>query len=74
MTVEKLIDTVKQTLKIHTDAELCKVLGITPPVLSKMRAGAVGVGPAYLVRMHEATGMTTTEMKKLIAAQPLAKG
>lgn len=69
MTVSLVLDTVKEKLGIHTDAELCHALDISPPVLSKLRSGTVIMGPAYLIRLHEASDIGTLELKKLLASR-----
>lgn len=74
MTAELMIEHVKRKLNAPTDAHLAKVLGISPQVLSKLRAGTVGMGPAYLVRIHEATGMRILDLKTLLNNRRPQKG
>lgn len=67
MTVAKMLQIVKDRRGIKTDVSLCHQTGISQAQLSKMRSGALPVGPAALVKLHELTGMGTLELKLWIA-------
>lgn len=67
MTVEHLIFAMKKKLGVKMDYELCAATGITPPQLSKLRAGTLPVGATHLIKLHEATGVGTKDLKALLA-------
>ena len=49
----KLLDTLIEKLNLKNDAELCRVLEVQPPIISKIRHGKLAVGATILLRMHE---------------------
>ncbi len=66
MTASAMLDTIKEKMNLKTDAALCAAIGITPPIISKVRAGTLKVGAALLLRLHELTGMRTREIRAMI--------
>lgn len=63
MSTADMLDKVKERLGLRTDAGLCRVLEVGPPIVSKLRSGALPMGPMMWLRLHEATGMRTLELK-----------
>lgn len=63
MSAAELLDKVKEKLGCKNDAELCRVLGVNPPLVSKTRAGVLPMGAMMWLRLHEATGMRTLDLK-----------
>lgn len=61
----KLLDTLIETLKLKNDAELCRVLEVQPPIISKIRHGKLAVGATILLRMHEKSNISIRELKEL---------
>lgn len=61
-----LLDFVIEKLKLKNDAALAKALGITPPVLSRIRHGKFPIGATILIAMHEETGMKVRELRRLM--------
>jgi DNA-binding transcriptional regulator YdaS (Cro superfamily) len=61
-----LLDFVTEKLKLKNDAALARALGITPPVLSRIRHGKVPIGATIWIAMHEETGMTVRELRRLM--------
>lgn len=62
----KLLDAVMANLNLKNDAALCRILEVAPPVVSKLRHGALHIGPSMLIRMHEETGLSIREMKSYL--------
>jgi hypothetical protein len=62
----KLLDAVIEKLKLKNDAALSRVLEVAPPVISKLRHGALPIGPTILIRMHEVSDMGIREMRSLM--------
>lgn len=63
----KLLDTLIEKLNLKNDAELCRVLEVQPPIISKIRHGKLSVGATILLRMHEKSEITIRELKELSA-------
>jgi len=62
----RLLDTLISKLGLKNDAQLCRVLSVAPPLISKIRHRRLPVGAALLIRMHEATGITIAELRELM--------
>jgi len=72
----KLLDTLIQRMQLKNDAELCRVLEVQPPIISKIRHRKLNVGATILLRMHEKSNIPIRELKELTAearAQPGAQ-
>lgn len=61
-----LLDFVIEKLNLKNDAALARTLGITPPVLSRIRHGKFPIGATILIAMHEETGMKVRELRRLM--------
>jgi transcriptional regulator with XRE-family HTH domain len=62
-----LFDFLKTEYNILSDRQLCAALGITPPMLSKIRHGVIGVSGDVIILIHEKTGMSIADIKELIS-------
>jgi plasmid maintenance system antidote protein VapI len=60
-----LLDTLIQRMHLKNDAELCRVLEVQPPIISKIRHGKLNVGATILLRMHEKSNISIRELKEL---------
>jgi len=65
-----LLDLVTEMVKARNDAQLARALGVAPPVISKTRHGRLPVGAALVIKIHEATKMTSREIKAYITHGP----
>jgi hypothetical protein len=63
----RLLDAVKETLSLKTDAGLARRLDVSPPVISLLRSGKRPIGPSMLIRMHEASDMPISQLRALMA-------
>jgi hypothetical protein len=61
----RLLDTLIETLHLKNDAELCRVLEVQPPIISKIRHHKLNVGATILLRMHEKSNIPIRELKEL---------
>ena len=61
-----LLATVAEHLNVKTDAELSRVLSISPPIISKIRHRKMVVGASLLIRMHEMTKISIKELRALM--------
>ncbi|MGZ3181467.1 MAG: hypothetical protein ACXU8N_03415 [Telluria sp.] len=64
----KLLDTLIERMSLKNDAELCRVLEVQPPIISKIRHRKLAVGATILLRMHEKSEISIKELKELTAA------
>jgi hypothetical protein len=65
----KLLDTLIERMNLKNDAELCRVLEVQPPIISKIRHRKLNVGATILLRMHEKSNIPIRELKELTDAQ-----
>src|SRR5579872_4329029 len=61
-----LLDALIEKLKLKNDAALSRVLEVAPPVISKLRHGALPIGPTMLIRMHEVSDLNIRDMRALM--------
>lgn len=62
----RLLDALIKKMNLRNDAQLCRALGVSPPVISKIRHRRIPVGGALLILMHETSGLTITELRHLM--------
>jgi plasmid maintenance system antidote protein VapI len=63
----ELFDAIKREFDIKNDAELARKLDLTAPQISKVRAHVNGCTDSLILRIHEAFGLTTQEIRELVA-------
>lgn len=63
---DRLFDAMRERLDLRYDAELARLIGLTTPFLSKMRSGTIPVGATTLIRLHEASGLSTRTLRALM--------
>lgn len=61
-----LLDALLEKLNLKNDAALSRALEVAPPVISKLRHGALPIGPTILIRIHEVTHLGIREMRALM--------
>ena len=61
-----LLDTLQATLKLKNDAALSRTLGLSPPVISKIRHRQIPVGASVLIRIHEVTHLSIAVLRGLM--------
>ena len=61
----KLLDTLIERLNLKNDADLCRLLEVQPPIISKIRHRKLAVGATILLRMHEKSDISIKELKEL---------
>lgn len=72
-TPEKLLDFVIKHGKFKNDAALARALDVPHPVVSKTRNRVIPIGPMMLLRLHEVTDLSITELRSLMGG-PFDKG
>ena len=61
-----LFDAVIKHLSLKNDAALSRVLGIPPPVISKVRHKVLPVGATMLIRLHEVSEIAIKDLRSLM--------
>ena len=64
-----LINSIMTILNLKSDAALARRLAIAPPVICKIRSFNLGVGPSLLINLHEETGLSIKDLRKLMGDQ-----
>ncbi len=62
----RLLDTLRERMKLKNDAALSRALEVAPPVISKIRHRTLPVGASLLIRMHEVTDMSIRDLRDLM--------
>lgn len=61
-----LLDGLIEHLSLKNDAALARALEVAPPLISKVRHQTLPVGGAILIRMHEVSKLTISELRILM--------
>jgi len=69
MSAATLIDNVIERLGLKNDADLARELGTYATVISKIRNGRIPLSASVMVRISEATGWPTRQIKAVIAGE-----
>jgi hypothetical protein len=62
----RVLDAVINKLKLKNDAALSRVLEVAPPVISKIRHNTLPIGATILLRMHEESEYSISELRALM--------
>ena len=63
---DHLLEALIQRLHLKNDAALSRALEVAPPVISKIRHRRLPVGASLLIRMHEVSEMSISELRELM--------
>lgn len=61
-----LLDILLRKMQLKNDAALSRMLGVAPPVISKIRHRRLPVGAPLLIRMHEVTDIGIRDLRDLM--------
>lgn len=62
----RLLDALLAHFKLQRDAHLAEKLGMSRPMICKLRKGAIPVGAAILIRMHEISGLSIRTLRVIL--------
>ena len=62
----RLLDHLIDVLDLKNDAALARTLDVAPPVISKIRHFRLAIGPSLLIRMHEESSITISQLRVLM--------
>ena len=65
----RLFDHLLRTYKVKNDSALANLLGVLPPVVSKIRSGHAGMGDTILLAVHEVFEMPIKDIKGMLNGQ-----
>lgn len=68
-TPSDLINLVIKKLDIKNDAALSRVLEVAPPVISKIRHDKLPVGATLIIRIHELTDISISDIKSYLTSK-----
>lgn len=62
----KLLDALVKRMQLKNYAALARALEVAPPVISKILHRRLPVGASTLIRMHEVSDISITELRELM--------
>jgi hypothetical protein len=62
----RVLDAIISRLRLKNDAALSLLLEVAPPVISKIRHGTLPIGATLLIRMHEESDFSISELRALM--------
>ena len=65
--VNRLFDHLLRTYRVKNDRALANLLGVLPPVVSKIRSGHAGMGDTILLAVHEVFEMPIKDIKGMLS-------
>lgn len=71
MKVNALLDHLIKLGNVKNDAGLARALKVLPPVISKIRHGALPLGPSVIIRAHEAFGISVADIKSIAGLESI---
>jgi hypothetical protein len=63
---DNLLNALIEKLGLKNDAALSRLLKVAPPVISKIRHRRLPVGASILIRMHEVSNLSLTQLRELL--------
>ena len=63
----KLLDELIARFNVKNDRQLAMALGVSTPVISRVRNGKAAVSAEFMIRIHEVYAMPIAEIKALCA-------
>lgn len=61
-----MLDHLRYRFRLTTDASLCRMLDVTPPLLSKIRHRKRSVCAGLIIRIHEVTGIRVHDLRVMM--------
>jgi hypothetical protein len=62
----RVLDAIISRLRLKNDAALSQLLEVAPPVISKIRHHTLPIGATLLIRMHEESDFSISELRALM--------
>ncbi|MEC4719607.1 hypothetical protein RY831_10645 [Noviherbaspirillum sp. CPCC 100848] len=61
-----LLESLIEKLNLKNDAALSRALEVAPPLISKIRHRRLPVGASLLIRMHEVSDLSISDLRQLM--------
>lgn len=61
-----LLDFLRKTLSIETDAKLAAKFGVGAALISKIRHGTHDISSEFLIKIHDVTGVTIIGLREIM--------
>ncbi|MDB5937492.1 MAG: hypothetical protein JWQ01_4836 [Massilia sp.] len=68
MTISELLDEIRLTNGLRSDAALAKALKTAAPVISKLRSGKLPLGAVLIIRIHLLTDIPVLDLVAIALA------
>jgi len=62
----RVLDAIISRLRLKNDAALSQLLEVAPPVISKIRHATLPIGATLMIRMHEESDFSISELRALM--------
>jgi hypothetical protein len=62
----RLIERLRELKQLRSDAQLCRVLQVPPPMISKIRTGRINISAGLMIRIHEVFQLPISELRKMM--------
>jgi transcriptional regulator with XRE-family HTH domain len=63
----RLIERLREMKQLRSDAQLCRVLQVPPPMISKIRTGRINISAGLMIRIHEVFQLPIAELRRMVA-------
>ena len=63
--MEHLLDYLRREYDLPSDAALAEAMEVSPPVISKMRNGYIGLTASIMLRIHDTFDIPIAEIKRI---------
>lgn len=62
----RMLNCLRVRFRLDSDAELSRTLGLAPAMLSKIRHRRQAVGAAFILRVHDVTGVPVQDLRRMM--------
>jgi transcriptional regulator with XRE-family HTH domain len=63
----RLLERLRELKQLRSDAQLCRVLQVPPPMISKIRTGRINVSAGLMIRIHEVFQLPISELRRMMS-------
>ncbi|MCS0810670.1 helix-turn-helix domain-containing protein [Massilia agilis] len=64
---QRWIDRLREMKQLRSDAQLCRVLQVPPPMISKIRTGRINVSAGLMIRIHEVYNLPISDLRRMMS-------
>jgi transcriptional regulator with XRE-family HTH domain len=63
---DQLLKMLLTRLELKSNAALCRVLDVSPPLINRIRQGKSAISAPLLIRMHDISGISIRELRHMM--------